>query len=119
MNGGVQCTHITITDDQILESTELFKVLASSEMPRVSVTPNTSNVFIIDNDHVTVGFEEVLFNVSEDLESERNITVCVELTGEIERRVLVTVATESASDSTHVANGEFIYNNIYSERTII
>ena len=109
MNGGVQCTHINITDDQILESIELFKVFASSEMPRVSLTPNTSNVYIIDNDHVTVGFEEVLFNVSEELESERNITVCVGLSGELERSVVVTVATESAPGSTGVANsGEFV-----------
>ncbi len=67
------------------------------------MTENTGTVNIIDNDRVTVGFVDLYHNVSEDIESERNIIVCVELSGEIEKNVTVTIATESSDSPLGVA----------------
>ncbi len=99
----VGCASISVVDDQIFEATENFIVIATCDTPRVSVTDNTSSVYIIDNDSVNVGFVELLVNVSEDVEIERSVTVCIELSGEIEKNVKVTIATESSNSPLGVA----------------
>ena len=98
-----RCAFISIVDDLILETTEHFAVIATSYTPRVIVIDNTSTVNIIDNDIVTVGFVELLLNVSEDIEIERSVTLCVKLSGEIERNVTVTVATASSNSPLEIA----------------
>ena len=100
---GRQCTMVGIVNDQILEPVEQFELVAASDGPRVSVTQNTSTVTIIDNDSVSVGFVNLSFNVSEDVEIERSVSLCVGLTGEIEKNVSVTVATESSENPLAVA----------------
>lgn len=53
---------------------------------------------IIDDDSVRVGFTQLLVNVSEDIESERSVMLCVQLSGVIEKNVTVRVATESSNN---------------------
>lgn len=100
---GRQCTMVDIVNDQIVESAEQFELLVASDGPRVTVTQNTSTVTIIDNDSVTVGFVGLSFNVTENVESDRNVTLCVELTGEIEKSVSVIVNTTSSESPSAVA----------------
>lgn len=42
--------NVTIEDDNILERTESFEILLSSDDPNVLIDSNTSSVTIIDND---------------------------------------------------------------------
>ena len=44
------CKNVTIEDDNILERTESFEILLSSDDPNVLIDSNTSSVTIIDND---------------------------------------------------------------------
>ena len=44
------CKNVTIEDDNILERTEIFEILLSSDDPNVLIDSNTSSVTIIDND---------------------------------------------------------------------
>lgn len=44
------CKNVTIEDDNILERTESFEILLSSDDPDVLIDSNTSSVTIIDND---------------------------------------------------------------------
>ena len=45
------CTNVTITDDAILEDTENFTIVLSTEFPGVSISRVWSIVEIIDNDN--------------------------------------------------------------------
>lgn len=44
------CKNVTTEDDNILERTESFEILLSSDDPNVLIDSNTSSVTIIDND---------------------------------------------------------------------
>ena len=45
------CTNVTITDDAVLEDTENFTVVLSTDFPGVSISRVWSVVEIIDNDN--------------------------------------------------------------------
>lgn len=115
----ISCASIDIVDDQILEATEQFIVTATCDTPRVFVTDNTSTVNIIDNDSVNVGFVELLLNVSEDVEIERSVTVCIELSGEIEKNVTVTIATESSDGPLGVATSSKCVHSYIPIRSLL
>ena len=103
-----QCHPVTIEDDSILENTEHFEALLTVEAARVSVLTSRARVAITDNDFVSVGFNQTEFTVNED--DPEQVQVCVELTGEIERDVSVSIVGEpgSADGEDYVAIDEVI-----------
>ena len=52
-----QCFEVNITDDRVLEETEIFRLrltLAEGSSISVNINPNTSDVEIIDDDGETI-----------------------------------------------------------------
>lgn len=96
----VQCQPISIQDDAILENTEHFEVLLIVPVgaPRVLGGTSRMRVAITDNDMVEVGFTRTEIEVDEDAsEEERRAEVCVQMVGEIEKEVSVSVRSQPGS----------------------
>ena len=53
-DGGVLCRNISVTDDDILESTETYTVSLTSEDDDVTITIPTASVIILDQIDGTV-----------------------------------------------------------------
>ena len=94
-----QCHQVTILDDAVLENTEHLEaeLTAPGGIARVSIGTSVVRAAIIDDDSVIVGFSQTDFTVDEDEPQELSVRVCVEMTGEIEREVSVSVASEHGS----------------------
>ncbi len=86
-----RCISVPILDDSISEDMEPFTVTFTSEDTDVTTVTSTVNVFIIDDDSVTVGIEREVYSSSED----RGFTeVCVVLLeGELNREIVLSLAT--------------------------
>ena len=94
------CHSITIVGDSILEDTEQLEAILTGPVgvARLSVGVDRMRVAIIDDDTVTVGFTRTEFIVDEDGELEdRSLDVCVQLVGETEREVSVSVASQQGT----------------------
>lgn len=95
-----QCHQVSVVDDAILESTEHFEAVLVPPVGVARVLVGVSRVrfAIADNDMVTVGFTQTQFTVNEDgTKDERTVNVCVQMTGEIEREVSVSVISQPGS----------------------
>ncbi len=69
-----------------------------SVVPRLLLDISRTEVTIVDNDMVTVGFSQTVYVIDEDGgDEERMTSVCIELIGEIERSVSVLVTSQSES----------------------
>lgn len=99
----VQCHEVSIEDDAILESTEHFEVtlVTPVDVVRVLVGVAKMRVAITDDDTVNIGFTQEEFSVDED--GDREVEVCVQMTGEIEREVSVLISTQPGT-----AGGELL-----------
>jgi len=64
-------------------------------MARVSVRISSETVSITDDDSVTVGFNQTQFTVTED--DPEAVSVCVHLTGELERNISLAIESEAGS----------------------
>lgn len=94
-----QCYQVTILDDLVLEDTEHLEaeLTAPGGVARVSVGTSVVRAAIIDDDSVMVGFSQTDFTVDEDEPQALSVSVCVEMVGELEREVSVSVASERGS----------------------
>lgn len=88
----LSCTRIPIEDDSILEDLEFFNVNLTSGDPDVTFMPPMAPVFIVDDDEVTIGFEEELYRADED---QGSVELCAVLQegSLLEREVVVTLET--------------------------
>ena len=98
-----QCHRVTIIDDNILESTEHFEAVLSTEVDRVSVLTSSTRVAITDDDFVSVGFTQTQFTVDEDDPEQRRTSVCIKVTGETGTGVSVSVTSQPGSASGELA----------------
>ena len=81
------CIDIPIEDDDISEDPEDFPIILTSDDPDVTSTRPMVNVTIVDDDAVTIGFENEVFPSSED---QGTVQVCARiLDGSLERQVTV------------------------------
>ena len=90
------CANIPIEDDDITEDPEDFKVtlVPDGEDPNDPDNPMT-NVTIIDNDNVTIGFERETYTATEDQGTQE---VCVGiLEGRLSRSVIVFLESSDLS----------------------
>lgn len=97
-----QCHALVIVDDAILEDTEhLEAILTPPEgVARLQVGVTRIGVAISDDDTVTVGFNQTSqYVVDEDAEAEedRVVNVCLQMMGDIEREVSVTVTSQAGT----------------------
>ena len=90
-----------LVNDDILEDVETFHLEISTAVPRVDVSLSTAVVTMMDDDDVYVSLVSSEYSVEEEAER-REVEVCVQLTGVIERQVEVTLFTEEDT-----AHGEF------------
>ena len=98
-----ECVSIPLNDDEILEDTETFQVVMTSQDSGVHTTAHSvADVFILDNDGVRMGIQEREYEIGE---SQGTLSLCVELTGRIAKNVIVHLSTESDT-----ATGEHIYS---------
>lgn len=91
----MECVSIAIANDSILENTESFEVALSSADRVVRFTQQTSTVYIIDDDGVRVGLGDRAITVPE--EEGHAIPICVEVVGQFQRNIEVTLETQSGS----------------------
>ena len=91
-----KCAMVIINDDDIVENRESLSVSLSSETDCARITGEPAIVTIIDNDYVIVGLNSTEYSVNE---GEESATVCVELSGRIERRepIQVTLSTKAGT----------------------
>ena len=93
-----QCYNIDILDDVTYEATEQFSLELSANVSRVNLITSLIRVDIRDNDAVTVGLNQTEFAVVEELQSGGvSFTVCTELTGTIEKTIVVRLFSEPSS----------------------
>ncbi len=99
-----QCHTLVIVDDAILEDTERLQAVLTPPVgvARLQVGVTRMSVAINDDDSVRVGFTRTEHVVDEEGTAEaRTLSMCVHMTGEIEREVFVSVASQPGT-----ANGE-------------
>ena len=96
-----ECVEVFLVNDDILEDVETFHLEISTAVPRVDVSLSTAVVIMMDDDDVYVSLVSSEYSVEEEAER-REVEVCVQLTGVIEREVEVTLFTEEDT-----AHGEF------------
>jgi hypothetical protein len=89
------CANIQIEDDDISENPEDFTVVLTSDDPDVSLMRPMSNITIVDNDGVTIGFEMETYPATEN---QGTVEVCaVLIDGTLAREAVITLQTESGS----------------------
>ena len=94
------CLDIPIVRDTILENTETFHATIITADDSVRLTIPETTVFILDDDTVTVGIQELEYLV---VEGEGSVQVCVHLEeGSFEREISVQLQTSPGT-----ALGEF------------
>lgn len=83
------CTNFSIIDDSTVEETENFIVQLTGE-DRVIPLNDRTRIFINDTDVVDVDFSQSTYSVSE---TDGEVTVCVNLDAEVEKKVTVELVT--------------------------
>ena len=86
-----KCESIEIEDDAILEDTEYFILQLTTSDDDVQLGIDSARIVVVDDDNVTVGLDHEAYSIDE---SSGQVTVCVSLTGDIERSVTVSVHTQ-------------------------
>ena len=116
---------VSITDDVLFENAEMFTVVLSGEPAGVTLTPDTAEVTINDNDSVTIGFQETTYRVTEGEGAKQAVVRVAVLTGRIAPGVNIEVdystSVDSAvagSDYTTVA-GTLTFNSMDTVHTIM
>ena len=91
----LQCLIITVLDDTTMEGIESFKVSLSTTDNAVSIASDTTTVFILDDDRVTIGLEYEEYIVAEHNET---ITVCAKVDGKFDRdfQIMLTTTPDTA-----------------------
>ena len=85
------CIDIPIEDDDISEDPEDFPVILTSDDPDVSSTRPMTNVTIVDDDVVTIGFENEVYPSRED---QGTVQVCARIfNSTLDREVTITLMT--------------------------
>ena len=101
-NSATLCHRVTIINDEVLENTEYFEAVLEAPVgiPRMSLGTERIRVAILDEDIVRVGFTQTSFTVDEDADDqERRTEVCVELSGEIDREILLSITSQTGTAS--------------------
>lgn len=98
------CVNYQLLDDDSLESVESFTVTISTSVPRVIVGHNVSTVSLVDDDGVYVTLVDGELSVDENGEEGEGgeVTMCVKMTGIIEREIEINLFTEEGT-----ATGKF------------
>ena len=98
-----QCITIPILDDSISEDPERFIVNLTISDPDITSTIPSTDVFIIDEDRVSVGIEMETYSTSENFSS---VEVCVVVvTGVLNREITVSLSTSpSTAEGTYLVD---------------
>ena len=87
----ISCVEIPIEDDIIYEDREYFFIFLTSDDPKVSITRPMTNITIIDNDQLTIGFEMENYEAKED---QGSVEVCVRTRGIYQNNKVVRLSTK-------------------------
>ena len=108
-NGNAKCLQLTVVDDWRLEHNEVFSLTLTSSDPSISLDLDQAFIRIFDNDQVTIGTQQTFYVARE---TSGQIELIVELLGDIERDVSVTLesrdGTAIASDGDYIPFSEII-----------
>ena len=87
----IGCVDIPIVNDNISEDPEIFQIVLTSDDPDVSITQPMSDVTIVDDDVVTIGFENEVYPSRED---QGTVEVCARIfNSTLDREVTITLMT--------------------------
>ena len=90
----INCTAFSIIDDETVEDTESFVVRLTAGDSQIIPVNDRAIISITDVDVVSVELEHLAFSVSE---SDSEVTVCVQLGAEVEKRVSVRMLTDEGT----------------------
>ena len=125
MSAGKQCVQINITDDDVLETMERFRVelffqnnpniIFEGRRLQVNIEDNDGEsalyvVFLLTRKHapmalvVNIGFEREDYSVAEVLGGVATVKICVQLHGKIQSTVHISVSVQSGDASMCILN---------------
>ena len=94
----INCTTFSIVDDETVEDTESFIIQLTAGDSQIIFIGQRARIFITDIDKVNVELEHLAYSVSE---GDSEVSVCVQLGAEVEKRVSVRLITDEHTAQPH------------------
>ena len=88
------CFGVHVPADMVVEATETFSLLLSSQDEAVRISQGVSTIHIIDDDEVSVGFKQTTIRASEESQF---VPVCVEFSGRTQDDIEVMLQSQPIS----------------------